>query len=93
MRSLIEDIKDVRFHKIGTGLEIISERTYAVKVGLVFILQSTGSFLELKYGVFIMSRRLNRNYMSQRYTFTLLHMIFLFMSRMGKVTTWITPLT
>ncbi|KAL1825092.1 hypothetical protein ACET3Z_011870 [Daucus carota] len=32
VRSLIEDIKDVRFHKIGTGLEIISERTYAVKL-------------------------------------------------------------
>ncbi|KAL6524724.1 hypothetical protein OROHE_016006 [Orobanche hederae] len=31
VRSLIEDIKDVRFHKIGTGLEIISkERTYVL---------------------------------------------------------------
>ncbi|KAK6154994.1 hypothetical protein DH2020_009242 [Rehmannia glutinosa] len=30
---LIEDIKDVRFHKIGTGLEIISkERTYALRL-------------------------------------------------------------
>ncbi|KAA8534203.1 hypothetical protein F0562_031604 [Nyssa sinensis] len=32
VRSLIEDIKDVRFHKIGTGLEIISERTHALKL-------------------------------------------------------------
>ncbi|KAL0388142.1 UNVERIFIED_CONTAM: DNA replication complex GINS protein PSF2 [Sesamum radiatum] len=33
VRSLIEDIKDVRFHKIGTGLEIISrERTYALRL-------------------------------------------------------------
>ncbi|XP_047328144.1 DNA replication complex GINS protein PSF2 [Impatiens glandulifera] len=31
VRSLIEDIKDVRFHKIGTGLEKISERTSALK--------------------------------------------------------------
>ncbi|KAJ0448799.1 putative DNA replication complex GINS protein Psf2 [Helianthus annuus] len=32
VRSLIEDIKDVRFHKIGTGLEKLSSRTYAMKV-------------------------------------------------------------
>ncbi|KAH0673435.1 hypothetical protein KY284_024522 [Solanum tuberosum] len=33
VRSLIEDIKDVRFHKIGTGLEIISkEVTYALRL-------------------------------------------------------------
>ncbi|XP_057789126.1 DNA replication complex GINS protein PSF2 [Salvia miltiorrhiza] len=33
VRSLIEDIKDVRFHKIGKGLEIISkERTYALRL-------------------------------------------------------------
>ncbi|CAA2998716.1 DNA replication complex GINS PSF2 [Olea europaea subsp. europaea] len=33
VRSLIEDIKDARFHKIGTGLEIISkERTYALRL-------------------------------------------------------------
>ncbi|KAL8464599.1 hypothetical protein ACS0TY_034199 [Phlomoides rotata] len=33
VRSLIEDIKDVRFHKIGTGLEIISmERTYELRL-------------------------------------------------------------
>lgn len=33
VRSLIEDIKDVRFHKIGTGLDIISkERTYALRL-------------------------------------------------------------
>ncbi|CAH9104225.1 unnamed protein product [Cuscuta epithymum] len=33
VRSLIEDIKDVRFHKIGTGLEIISkERTFALRL-------------------------------------------------------------
>ncbi|KAL3650147.1 DNA replication complex GINS protein PSF2 [Castilleja foliolosa] len=32
VRSLIEDIKDVRFHKIGTGLEIIKDRTYALKL-------------------------------------------------------------
>ncbi|KAI5670678.1 hypothetical protein M9H77_11042 [Catharanthus roseus] len=33
VRSLIEDIKDVRFHKIGAGLEIISkERTYALRL-------------------------------------------------------------
>ncbi|KAI7984852.1 DNA replication complex GINS protein PSF2 [Camellia lanceoleosa] len=32
VRSLIEDIKDVRFHKIGTGLEVISQRTAALKL-------------------------------------------------------------
>ncbi|CAK9135619.1 unnamed protein product [Ilex paraguariensis] len=32
VKSLIEDIKDVRFHKIGTGLETISGRTNAVKL-------------------------------------------------------------
>ncbi|KAJ0633672.1 putative DNA replication complex GINS protein Psf2 [Helianthus annuus] len=32
VKSLIEDIKDVRFHKIGTGLEKLSSRTYAMKV-------------------------------------------------------------
>lgn len=34
VRSLIEDIKDVRFHKIGTGLEKLSSRTYAMKLNL-----------------------------------------------------------
>ncbi|GKA63943.1 DNA replication complex GINS protein PSF2 [Tanacetum coccineum] len=32
VRSLIEDTKDVRFHKIGTGLEKLSSWTYAMKV-------------------------------------------------------------
>ncbi|MQM00479.1 hypothetical protein Taro_033218 [Colocasia esculenta] len=32
VRSLIEDIKDVRFHKVETGLETISGRTHAVKL-------------------------------------------------------------
>ncbi|XP_057511134.1 DNA replication complex GINS protein PSF2-like isoform X1 [Actinidia eriantha] len=32
VRSLIEDIKDVRFYKIGTGLEVISQRTTALKL-------------------------------------------------------------
>ncbi|KAL7214872.1 hypothetical protein ACSBR1_027118 [Camellia fascicularis] len=32
VRSLIEDIKDVRFQKIGTGLEVISQRTAALKL-------------------------------------------------------------
>ncbi|GAB4827472.1 DNA replication complex GINS protein PSF2 [Ancistrocladus abbreviatus] len=32
VRSLIEDIRDVRFHKVETGLETISSRTYAVKL-------------------------------------------------------------
>jgi hypothetical protein len=32
VRSLIEDIRDVRFHKVETGLETISGRTHAVKV-------------------------------------------------------------
>ncbi|XP_072960863.1 DNA replication complex GINS protein PSF2 [Typha angustifolia] len=32
VRSLIEDIRDVRFHKVETGLEMISGRTYAVKL-------------------------------------------------------------
>jgi hypothetical protein len=32
VRSLIEDIRDVRFHKVKNGLETISGRTYAVKV-------------------------------------------------------------
>lgn len=31
-RSLIEDIKDVRLHKIGTGLDKISEQTTAVRL-------------------------------------------------------------
>lgn len=34
VRSLIEDIKDVRFHKIGTGLEKVSARTVAMKLNL-----------------------------------------------------------
>ncbi|EPS61604.1 hypothetical protein M569_13191, partial [Genlisea aurea] len=33
VRSLVEDIKDVRFHKISTGLDIISkDRTFALKL-------------------------------------------------------------
>uniref|UniRef100_A0A0E0J3A7 DNA replication complex GINS protein PSF2 n=1 Tax=Oryza nivara TaxID=4536 RepID=A0A0E0J3A7_ORYNI len=32
VRSLIEDIRDVRFHKVETGLETISGRTHAVKL-------------------------------------------------------------
>ena len=32
VRSLVEDIRDVRFHKVETGLETISGRTHAVKV-------------------------------------------------------------
>ncbi|RWW28483.1 hypothetical protein GW17_00007040 [Ensete ventricosum] len=32
VRSLIEDIRDVRFHKVETGLQTISGRTHAVKV-------------------------------------------------------------
>jgi hypothetical protein len=32
VRSLIEDIRDVRFHKVENGLETISGRTHAVKV-------------------------------------------------------------
>lgn len=34
VRSLIEDIKDVRFHKISIGLEDINGRTLAVKLNL-----------------------------------------------------------
>jgi GINS complex subunit 2 len=29
---LIEDIRDVRFHKVESGLETLSGRTHAVKV-------------------------------------------------------------
>ncbi|XP_043701117.1 DNA replication complex GINS protein PSF2 isoform X1 [Telopea speciosissima] len=32
VRSLIEDIRNVRFHKVETGLETISARTHAVKL-------------------------------------------------------------
>ncbi|GAB2299847.1 DNA replication complex GINS protein PSF2, variant 2 [Dionaea muscipula] len=32
VRSLIEDIRDVRFHKVENGLETISARTHAVKL-------------------------------------------------------------
>ncbi|XP_020276701.1 DNA replication complex GINS protein PSF2 [Asparagus officinalis] len=32
VRSLIEDIRDVRFHKVETGLETIAGRTHAVKL-------------------------------------------------------------
>ncbi|KAF9619200.1 hypothetical protein IFM89_005754 [Coptis chinensis] len=32
VRSLIEDIRDVRFHKVETGLQTISARTHAVKL-------------------------------------------------------------
>jgi len=32
VRSLVEDIRDVRFHKVETGLETISGRTHAVKL-------------------------------------------------------------
>ncbi|XP_078428764.1 PSF2 isoform X2 [Wolffia australiana] len=35
VRSLIEDIKDVRFHKVETGLETISGRTHAVKLNMI----------------------------------------------------------
>nr|XP_043634944.1 DNA replication complex GINS protein PSF2-like [Erigeron canadensis] len=34
VRSLIEDIKDVRFHKIGAGLEKVSTWTFAMKLNL-----------------------------------------------------------
>ncbi|XP_071738722.1 DNA replication complex GINS protein PSF2 [Rutidosis leptorrhynchoides] len=34
VRSLIEDIKDVRFHKIGMGLEKITALTYAMKLNI-----------------------------------------------------------
>ncbi|KAL6526808.1 hypothetical protein OROGR_015898 [Orobanche gracilis] len=58
VRSLIEDIKDVRFHKIGTGLEIISkERTYALRLKNLsameanivrpFITKALGTFYKL----------------------------------------------
>ncbi|KAL2899419.1 DNA replication complex GINS protein PSF2 [Bienertia sinuspersici] len=33
--GLIEDIRDVRFHKVESGLETISARTHAVKVFFV----------------------------------------------------------
>lgn len=32
VRSLIEDIRDVRFHKVETGLESLDSRTHAVKL-------------------------------------------------------------
>lgn len=32
VRSLIEDIRDVRFHKVEVGLEAINSRTHAVKL-------------------------------------------------------------
>eukprot|EP00249_Psilotum_nudum_P006275 c19604_g1_i1 orf=225-860(+) len=32
VRSLIEDIRDVRFHKVESGLETLSGRTHAVKL-------------------------------------------------------------
>ncbi|OVA08737.1 GINS complex [Macleaya cordata] len=32
VRSLIEDIRDVRFHKVESGLETIAARTHAVKL-------------------------------------------------------------
>ncbi|KAG9452029.1 hypothetical protein H6P81_004933 [Aristolochia fimbriata] len=32
VRNLVEDIRDVRFHKVETGLETISGRTHAVKL-------------------------------------------------------------
>lgn len=37
MRSLIEDIRDVRFHKVETSLESIDTRTSAVKVDILFV--------------------------------------------------------
>lgn len=35
VRSLIEDIKDVRFHKVETSLETLNERALALKVNLL----------------------------------------------------------
>jgi len=32
VRSLIEDIRDVRFHKVETNLESLNERAFALKV-------------------------------------------------------------
>lgn len=32
VRSLIEDIRDVRFHKVETNLETLTERAFALKV-------------------------------------------------------------
>jgi hypothetical protein len=43
VRSLIEDIRDVRFHKVETGLETISGRTHAVKVTFPFPLNNCRS--------------------------------------------------
>lgn len=37
VRSLIEDIRDVRFHKVESGLQTISGRTHAVKVYIRWI--------------------------------------------------------
>jgi hypothetical protein len=32
VRSLVEDIRDVRFHKVETNLETLNERALALKV-------------------------------------------------------------
>ena len=44
VRSLIEDIRDVRFHKVETGLETISGRTHAVKVTFPCPLKNWGCY-------------------------------------------------
>ncbi|KAF9587907.1 hypothetical protein IFM89_006161 [Coptis chinensis] len=44
VRSLIEDIRDVRFHKVETGFQKISARTHAVKVYSFFYLCEFNAF-------------------------------------------------
>ncbi|GJW43897.1 hypothetical protein Tco_0072696 [Tanacetum coccineum] len=46
VQSLIEDTKDVRFHKIGTGLEKLSSWTYAMKVWFLREVASEDCFTE-----------------------------------------------
>ncbi|XP_062190848.1 sm-like protein LSM3A [Phragmites australis] len=45
VRSLIQDIRDVRFHKVETGLETISGRTHAVKENMDELPYSLGKNL------------------------------------------------
>lgn len=41
MRSLIEDIRDVRFHKVETNLESLNERAFALKVYIFISLRES----------------------------------------------------
>jgi len=54
VRSLIEDIRDVRFHKVETDLEAFNDRTFAVKV-IFRIFLAVGNFSNLSGGTMVVN--------------------------------------